>query len=133
MIRLNYTVIYPEVTRKWPDPSDPRREFRDYLEVVPLERGGTPVSEETLCDVIFAGMNGGSCQDFPWWEEAHVRSMSVGDVICFDNSDRFYICDSVGWLPVDKSQLDSWLSFPREYGCCSFELSKWKKTAGIKD
>ena len=111
------------------------------------------IPREEVCDILFAGFGNhpGNEQDlgFPGyqfttgnetidsahrrWAIAKTRSMSVGDMVNFENSDVYYICDSCGWLPVRKELADKWLAFPREYGCCSFELRKFKQENGLSE
>ncbi len=144
MINLRYSVTYPKVARaSYPEPE------REYRGSVPLSNDSVP--REKVCDVLFAGFGNhpGNEQDlgFPGyvfttgngsidfvhqrWVIARTRSMSVGDVVNFENSDIYYICDSCGWFSVFKDQARRWLDFPRQYGCCSFELKQWKKAEGL--
>lgn len=132
MIRLNYTVVYPQVNYSNPgnDPVIARwsasKELRGsiYLENDSLPR-------EEACDMLFAGFGNHPEVSLPRWKMAQVRSMSIGDVVNFENSDVYYICDSCGWLTVTKDQADSWLAFPRKYGCDMFELKAWKIEVGL--
>ena len=135
---IDYTVIYPAVQHDNPS-NDPKiAEYgkqRSFMNVVLPGRHNHDHLER-----IFAGMNGGSGSEFPWFLQAHVRSMSVGDVVVLykvdPKSDRFlgtwFICDSCGWLEVNVTQAQSWLDFPRKYGCCSFELRQWQKSLGME-
>ena len=61
------------------------------------------------------------------WAAARTRSMSVGDVVCVDPAGlcEFWLCDSFGWILLTTKQAESWLKFPRRYGCCSSELKEW--------
>lgn len=144
MIRLSYSVTYPEVKRL--EHPENEREIRGSVR---LESDSIP--REQVCDMLFAGFGNHPGNDYerqgtdiPWtagnwsidlvhyrWQKAQVRSMSVGDVIHFENSKVYYICDSCGWLPVSFDLAQSWLKFPRQYGCCSFELKQWKIAEGI--
>lgn len=133
MIRLNYSVIYPAVDHDNPS-NDP------YIARVSKQRTFTGKvapgrCDESTCDHLFAGMNAGSQQEFPWFLQAKARSMSVGDVVALYKPDeigaRWFICDSCGWMTVNATQAQSWLDFKRKYGCCSFELSQWKKAQGL--
>ncbi len=123
---ITYTVIYPAVNHDNPT-NDPyitsvgkQRSFKHSIDCLHSE----------VLETLFAGMNGGSGAEFPWFLGAQARSMSVGDVVKLELDvkidDEWFICDSFGWLPVTPVQAQSWLDFPRKYGCCSFELSKWK-------
>ncbi len=140
MITLRYNVTYPKVDRlEYPEGE---RTFRGSIHL-----DNDPIVRDSICDLLFAGFGNhpGNEQDMGFsdykfttgnpvidrihqhWAIVHARSMSVGDVVHFDDSDTYYICDSSGWLPVNEVTAKSWLNFPREYGCCSFELKKFKK------
>jgi len=133
---IDFTVIYPAVNHDNPG-NDP------YIAKVSKQRtfirqvaGGR--SDKGTCDHLFAGMNAGSMQEFPWFLQAQARSMSVGDVVALYKSDdrivgKWFICDSCGWLEVNATQAQSWLDFDRKYGCCSFELNQWKKSMNLVD
>lgn len=68
------------------------------------------------------------------WALARTRSASVGDLVNIDPDglNEWWVCDSVGWVLLTPEQAESWLEYPRQYGCCSFELSEWmEKTTGV--
>lgn len=141
-------MIYPAVNRQAPNPSDPERGFYGALS---LPNDVTP--REEVCDILFAGFGNHPGNEMDMgrpgyrfttgnpsidsahlrWQMARARSMSVGDVVNFENSNLYYICDSSGWYIVNKELATSWLKFPRQYGCCSFELRQWKQANGLKD
>ena len=128
-MNIEYTVIYPAVNHDNPN-NDPyimsvgkQRTFQD---TQPAGR-----DYRAFLERIFAGWNAGSQAEFPFFLRQSVRSMSVGDVVALFKpwliGAEWYICDSCGWLAVNATQAQSWLDYERKYGCCSFELSKWKK------
>jgi hypothetical protein len=142
MITLRYSVTYPKVGRL----EHPERELRGLITVK-----DDVTSREDVCSILFAGFGNHTGNERDWdfpgfvfttgddstdmahrrWEVAGVRSMSVGDVVTFENSETSYICDCCGWMAVPKVQARRRLDFPRQYGCCSFELRQWKKAEGI--
>ena len=120
-----YDVIYPSVERQWPSPSSPEQLFnRNFIS---LESDS--ISRTIVADRIFGGWQGtGLGNEFPAFLKLGCRSMSVGDVIHFENSNQWHICDSCGWLTVSLNEVRSWLIFPRKYGCYMIELNDWKAT-----
>ncbi len=138
MIRLNYLVIYPKVASA--ACSEPEHSFGGWINT----DGDSTKDQLKACDALFDGFgnhpgNDGDVYVFrsgndnvdkahARWEIAQTRSMSVGDVVTFPSiPDTYFICDSIGWLTVNKTLADKWLAYPREYGCCSFELEKFLK------
>lgn len=122
-MRIQFTVTYPKVDRQqWPDP---QREFGGVMDFPPT---ATP---EERCDILFAGMGNHPYVTFPWHRAARARSMSVGDVVRFGTAPTCFICDTCGWLEVSLAMANSWLAYRRQYGCDMFELSQWKKAAGL--
>lgn len=115
-MNIEYTVTYPsnshDKQRRFTTSMLPHRTERDTLEG------------------IFAGWNYGSGDEFTFFLHQNCRSMSVGDVVALYKPDKigseWFICNPCGWLKVNATQAQSWLDFPREYGCSSFELRKWK-------
>lgn len=104
---------------------------------------------EGLCDLLFAGFGNhpGLWDGFEehrfdsgdeginnvhrQWELAKTRSMSVGDVVVIDPDglNEHWICEGCGWNRLTPEQAKSWLDYPRQYGCCGFEISAWRKSA----
>jgi hypothetical protein len=125
-ICLKYSVIYPKVA----NPSYPETE-REYCGSINLDNDSIP--REEVCEKLFAGFGNHPDPEVTMirWTMARTRSMSVGDVIHFENSNLYYICDTSGWFAVNKEYADSWLNHPRQYGCDMFELREWKKTNNI--
>jgi hypothetical protein len=154
MINLRYSVTYPKVNYSNPgnDPTITRygqeKEMRGMLA---LPNDSLP--REDVCDILFAGFGNhpGNEQDYGSlgyrfttgdkaidmahlrWAMAQVRSMSVGDIVNFENSNLYYICGPVGWIVVDKVNTDSWRNWPREHGCDLFEVRQWMKAYNIVD
>jgi len=149
MINLRYTVIYPQVNYSNPG-NDPEitRYGRGHCLVGMITLNSDSIPREEVCDILFAGFGnhpgneqagyrfttGNRFMDTAHlrWATAKVRSMSIGDVVHFENSNLYYICDSCGWMVVNKEHADSWLAFERKHGCDSFDLKQWKKSAGIE-
>ncbi len=132
-MNIEYTVIYPAVNHDNPT-NDP------YITSVGKQRQFTHSiligrNDSATLESIFAGWNNGSRQEFSFFLQQRVRSLSVGDVVALYHPNRigalWFICDSCGWMSVNATQAQSWLDFERKYGCCSFELSQWKKKIGL--
>jgi hypothetical protein len=130
-MNIEYTVIYPAV-----DHDNPNGDM--YITSVGKQRSfkhKCPRGKNNFdtLETIFAGMNSGSSCEFDWFLGATVRSMSVGDVVAIYHprslGAEWYICAPSGWLCVHPTMVDSWLTFVRKFGCCSFELLQWKKAA----
>lgn len=56
-------------------------------------------SDEQIADAIFSGFNNGSGREWNLFRFAHIRSMSVGDMVAVDG--RWYECYCIGWKKVD--------------------------------
>jgi hypothetical protein len=130
-MNVEYTVIYPKVDCENPG-NDPYianyGKEKSFNHCVFGVRDGANHTE--VLERIFAGMNGGSGQEFAWFQGAGARSLSVGDVVILPHCGHF-IVDGCGWMDVSLDEVKSWLAFPRKHGCCSHELHDWAKT-GIK-
>lgn len=129
MNKVEFAVVYPKVERKSPNPSDQEQIFTNHLNIGCEGWKTSPAMRQGFCDRIFAGMNAGSQSEFPWFLKTRVRSMSVGDLVNIDPDglNEWWVCDSCGWAILTDEQVDSWLAYPRQYGCCSFELADWMK------
>lgn len=127
-MKMNFTVTYPKVDRNWPY-AEAQRDYN--MSLTFNAPGGCTMM--AVCDMIFSGMgNYPSTQCWlPEFFSLRTRSMSVGDVIRFENEPTAWICDSCGWLQVSLAMANSWLAFNRKHGCDMFELSQWKKLAGL--
>ncbi len=62
-----------------------------------------------ILEIIWAGFNAGSGNEFNLFRFAHIRSMSVDDFVKID--DKWYRCASFGW---DESNEDEMLRFVEE-------------------
>jgi hypothetical protein len=56
-------------------------------------------TDEQILEKIFDGFNRGSGNEWNLFRFAHIRSMSVGDMVALD--DRWYECDHCGWKKSD--------------------------------
>jgi len=145
MNEVHYRLIYPAVSRVPASNSDKQRVIDGHLTIGCASWHSNTAMRKGFCDLIFAGAgnhpglwDGDTEHEFDAgdkginkvhqrWQESKVRSMSVGDMVNLDPAglNEFWICDSVGWVLLTPEQATSWLEFPREYGCCGFELSQW--------
>lgn len=147
-MKIEITVVYPEVKRQPPNPSEDEQHYSyDMNTGCKVWREQSDLRER-LCDFLFAG-----CGKFPGlfdglegqpfdagdpvideihnqWAQFKTRSMSVGDLICIDPTglNEWWMCANVGWSKLTGEQVRSWLDYPRQYGCCSFEINEWLKT-----
>lgn len=130
-----YTVIYPGVQYDNPFNDQATINYGKQRQVTKLTVPGR-TDHDTL-ERIFAGMNGGSGSEFPWFLKERMRSLSVGDVVALYKpaliGSKWFICDSCGWLEVNATQAQSWLDFPRKHGCDTFELRQWQKTQNFPE
>ncbi len=136
MKEVHYRLILPRVDRVPSVYAEKQRVIDGHLSVGCDTWKTNTAMRKAFCDTIFAGAGnhpylkseGGQC--FDWWRTVKARSMSVGDVVNLDPAglNEFWICDSVGWVLLTTEQAESWLNFPREYGCDMFELKKWLET-----
>jgi hypothetical protein len=147
-MKVNFRLVYPSVSNGIH--SSPQRTIEGHLNI---GCGGTWKTNTAMrhgfCELIFAGagnhpgneqdqMNGfefdsgdrGINNVHRQWARAKVRSMSVGDLINLDpdGMNEWWICNSIGFVLLTAEQTQAWLSYPRAYGCCSFELNKWMES-----
>ena len=150
-MKINYAVIYPNVKRQAPNPSDDERMIVGAMEVGCETWKTSAGMRHAMCETLFAGfgnhpgnehdqmmMEGiewdsgdpGVNRAHSYWQGAHVRSMSVGDLINIDPAglNEYWICCSCGFTLLFPEQADAWLNYPRHFGCCGFELNKWLET-----
>lgn len=143
------SVIYPEV---FGERHVPETRFFINLNIGCESWKTDEEMQKGLCDLLFAGCGNhpGNEWEREWnlgftpafdsgdpginnvhhqWETQKTRSMSVGDMVLIDPKGiaQWFICDSIGWLPVSTKEATSWMIHRRQYGCCSFELNEWKK------
>lgn len=151
MNKVQYTVVYPKVERKFPDPSDPERQFSGEANIGCDTWKSSAAMRHGFCEMIFAGAGNhpgihdgeigmpfdsgdpGVNRVHGYWASARVRSMSIGDLINIDPKglNEWWLCDSCGFVILSEDEVVSWLDFPREYGCCGFEVRKWKKANNL--
>lgn len=126
MNQVPFRVFYPEVKRVAPNPSDEQREFANFLNIGCDKYKTDKEYLYGFCETLFAGMNHGSGQEFPWFQEARCRSMSVGDVVFFPETGNYFVCDSCGWAEITQEEFDAWMAYDRQYGCCGFEFAEFQ-------
>lgn len=142
-MKVELEVLYPAVNRPWPNPSDTERRFPVVLDVGCSTWKTNTARRQGFCDFLFAGcgndpglFDGVVGQPFnavdqryvnihKQWATQRTRSMSVGDVVIIKELNEAWVCDSCGWALLTPEQVESWLKYPRKYGCCFLELSDW--------
>ena len=144
-MKVHIDLIYPAVNRTQPHPSFSEKRIPIVLNIGCNSWQENTAMRQGFCNTIFAGAGNHPGNDdgqfgAPFdagdpginnvhgqWVKYRTRSMSVGDVVCIDpdGAREFWICDSVGWDLLTEEQANSWLKFPRSYGCCSFEVNDW--------
>jgi len=153
-MKVELEVLYPAVNRAWPNPSDAERRFSVVLDVGCSDWKTNTAMRHGFCELLFAGcgnhpglndmvhyeshdpnfrpafMSGDKGIDnvHNQWAPVKTRSMSVGDVVLIKELNEAWVCDNCGWVLLTPEQVQSWLNYPRQYGCSSFELSDWMKT-----
>ena len=150
-MKVKLFVHYPAVSRQFPDPSED-----EHLMPVELNIGCSTWQENTamrhgFCNLVYDGFgnhpglyDGMEGQPFDagdqginnvhrQWATYKTRSMSIGDIVNIDPNglNEYWLCDSVGFTLLTEEQANSWLNYPRQYGCCSFELRQWKRANNL--
>jgi len=151
MNKIQIEVVYPRVERQFPNPSDDERQFfgemtigyetwktsatirKGFCEMIFAGCGNHPGLHDGQLDMAFDAGDPGVNSVHHQWKEARIRSMSVGDLIHLDPAglNEWWMCDAFGFVVLTKEEVDSWLAYPRQYGCCSFEVRKWKKANNL--
>ena len=146
-MKVQFDLIYPSVNRQFPQPSDSEKHIPIVLNMgCELWKTNTAM-RQGFCNLIFAGAGNHPGNDYDrqfgaefdagdpginnvhrqWAKAGRMRSMSVGDIVRIDpdNFNEYWVCDSLGWTLLSETEATDWLNFPRNYGCCGFELTEW--------
>ena len=87
--------------------------FGDDTLKVSFEIDSTKVKTDDLLEEVWAGMNRGSCHEFPWFLGIKSRSLSVGDfVIIGENSQHdviLYQVASFGFKRFSHKRMESFM------------------------
>lgn len=96
---MKIRVIYP----KWHPTLDRVRDVK--FELPWLYR-----TDKVILDEIFAGFGNHPLKRLAVWENAKMRSMSVGDCVQLD--DKWYQCANVGWNEIMEARVDEITALP---------------------
>jgi hypothetical protein len=149
-MKVDFEVIYPGVERSFPNPSALEKRFPVVLNIGCSGWKTNTTIRQGFCELLFNGFGNhpGNFDGIPGqpfdsgdpginnvhsqWAPLKTRSMSVGDLVVIKEINETWLCDNCGWVLLTPEQVKSWLEYPRQYGCCSFEVSDWmKKETGV--
>jgi len=158
-MKVDFEVIYPGVKRSFPNPSATWHLEKRFSVVLNIGCSGWKTNtaiRQGFCELLFNGFGNhpglsdsvgydpqgwqppfdsgdpGINNVHSQWAPLKTRSMSVGDLVVIKEINETWLCDNCGWVLLTPEQVKSWLEYPRQYGCCSFEVSDWmKKETGV--
>ena len=88
--------------------------FGDHSLKVSFEIDSTKVKTDDLLEEVWAGMNRGSCHEFPWFLGIKSRSLSVGDFIMIGEDSPhdviLYQVTSFGFNRVSRKRMETFMS-----------------------
>lgn len=87
--------------------------YGDHTLKVPFEIDSATVKSDDLLEEVWAGMNHGSCHEFPWFKGIKSRSLSVGDFVQIGEDSKhdpiLYQVASVGFKRVSKKHMETFM------------------------
>lgn len=89
--------------------------YGDHSLKVPFEIDSKTAKSDDLLEEVWAGMNHGSCHEFPWFKGIKSRSLSVGDFVQIGENDIWsqkitYQVASIGFKRVTEKYMGNFMS-----------------------
>lgn len=88
--------------------------YGDHTLKIPFEIDSATVKSDDLLEEVWAGMNHGSCREFPWFQGIKSRSLSVGDFVQIGEAGVWsqkiiYQVASVGFKRVSAEHMETFM------------------------
>lgn len=87
--------------------------YGDHTLKIPFQIESSTTKADDLLEDVFAGMNHGSCHEFPWFPQISARSLSVGDFVQIGEDSKhdpiLYQVASIGFKRVSKNHMETFM------------------------